>query len=222
MNDTDQTAWILAIFSFVFMWGCTYIVGKFAVQVYLRLTKRANAAKYVKWGKYEEIFRPDPLPEFVLWAVFFAVFAVPLFVASLFSTVPLTDADRIGASGIFYTVAVAIHALLMGSTLEIARFKVIEAKLNDIVGLKAVFHKQFSISELIATYEALYLAPRMFWEEYAELPEEDVTEDTSRQYRDLAAPYMYGRSRQDSKTAILIAVLSLVLAVAVAVKERLL
>ena len=55
-------------------------------------------------------------------------------------------------------------------------------------------------------YECLYDAPREFWEEYADLPDDDVNYATNQKYRERAAPYHNRASSGVQRVALLVAV----------------
>ena len=58
-------------------------------------------------------------------------------------------------------------------------------------------------------YECLYDAPREFWEEYADLPD-DVNYATNQKYRERAAPYHNRASSGVQRVALLVAVVGAV------------
>ena len=114
-----------------------------------------------------------------------------------------------------------MYAALIGLTVRSERIKNIADKTKTLNNLKEVFHQKFSVSELLSMYEALRPAPPLFWEEYANLPDEQVTQETNRIYRERAAPYGHSQASKYNRTVIVVAVLTLLLTAILVAKELL-
>lgn len=200
---------------------CVYafFLARTFYQVALRLSKKTNRSLYRKWGVEEELFWPRPLAWFVGWTVA-VVFSAPFtFVAALFSTLLVTDASRIGGEQFYNTFTFFFAAFLLGFAAESQRFEDIKRKVNRLEGLREVFHHRFSISELLSVYESLQQSPQLFWEEYTQLPDEEVNEETNRKYRERAIPYRDSQSSRYNRIIIVVAALTLCVAVLLAGRE---
>ena len=90
-------------------------------------------------------------------------------------------------------------------------------KRRELDALGLVFHERFPASEILSMYECMRAAPRVFWEEYANLPAVQVTEATNRKFRERAAPYAVDQSQTAQRTNLAVAVVAVVVALFVAV-----
>ncbi len=70
-------------------------------------------------------------------------------------------------------------------------------------------------------YEVLHSAPQLFWDEYADLPDKEVSYDNNHRYRERAAPYGHSQSSRYNRIIITVAVLTLLLTAILAGKELL-
>ena len=73
-------------------------------------------------------------------------------------------------------------------------------------GLRPVFHRRFPPSEILSMREAMRNAPNLFWEEYAALPDVQVTEANNRRFRERVLPYATGRGHGLQSLSVLVAV----------------
>ena len=64
-----------------------------------------------------------------------------------------------------------------------------DRKRRELEGLRPIYRQRFPASELMSMYDCLRVAPRVFWEEYKDLPDVQVSEATNRRFRERAAPY---------------------------------
>ncbi len=105
-----------------------------------------------------------------------------------------------------------------GILLAYARIWNILEKIDKLTKLPSPFHKQFRVTELLSMYEALRFAPPIFWEEYCNLEEGQISYDNNRRYRESAAPFQHSSLNVNNKLMLGIAIFVLIFtAVSVAI-----
>ena len=114
-----------------------------------------------------------------------------------------------------------MYAAAIGLMVEYQRVRHIEDKTRTLDDLREVFHQRFRPSELLSMYEGLRSAPPLVWKEYADLPDDQINQETNRSYRERATPFGHSRSSRDNRLVLVVAVLTLVLTALVAGKELL-
>ena len=88
-----------------------------------------------------------------------------------------------------------------------------DARLEMFESLRPVFRNRFTVTEILSMRECLRVAPRIFWEEYTNLPAMQVNEATNRKFKERAAPYQARRGEVTQRTMLLVAVAAALLAV---------
>ena len=74
---------------------------------------------------------------------------------------------------------------------------------------------------MLSVYESLRHAPQLFWDEYADLTDDKVNEETNSKYREIAAPFHQNWSRQTTIILVGIAVIGLLVSVGLGVRDLL-
>ena len=87
------------------------------------------------------------------------------------------------------------------------------ARLEMFECLRHIFRNRFTVTEILSMCECLRVAPRIFWEEYTNLPAVQVNEATNRKFKERAAPYQTRRGEVTQRTMLLVAVAAVLLAV---------
>lgn len=213
MANVDWSHWAVVIFFFGLMCVYAFLLARIAFQVVLRLSKKINRSLYRKWGVEEDLLWPHPRAWFIGWGIGVALGALFTFVIALFSTLLITEPSRVGGDQIYDTFSFFFMGFILGAAVEWRRFEDLQRKVKRLDGLRDVFHNRFKVSELLSVYESLQHSPPLFWEEYTDLPDEEVNEETNRKYRELAAPYRYNQSSRHNRITIVVGALTLVVAV---------
>ena len=125
------------------------------------------------------------------------------------------------ADRFYYTVVLANYAFFVGFAVEAQRIQKITKMTRKLDDLREVFHERFSVSELLSIYEGLRFAPPLFWDEYANLDDDHISQETNRSYLERAAPYVHSQSSRHTMIVIVVAVLTLILTSVLAAKELL-
>ncbi len=219
MTNVSYMEWAVVIFLFGLMCAYSFFLGDLATQVLLRLQSRGKISSYKKWGVYKELFRFDPLIWLIAWGAFVVISTVFTFLAAFLSTMLVAESTTSGFDRFQYTLVFAINAAFIGFAMEAQRIKNITDKTRALDDLRSVFHQRFSPSELLSIYEALRLTPRLFWEEYANLPDHQISQNTNRIFRARAAPFGHSQSSRYNKIVIVVAVITLVFTAVLAAKE---
>ena len=219
MTNASYTEWTFVIFLLGLMSACSFAFGDLATQVILRLKIRGERSSYQKWGVAKELFRPNSIAWLVGWGIVVVISTVFTFFLAFVSTVLVAEGTTSGADRFQYTLIVAMYAALIGLMVESERVKNITDMTKKLDDLKEAFHERFSISELLSMYEGLRPAPPLFWEEYANLPDDKINHETNHSYRERAAPYGHSQSSKYNRIVIVVAVLTLLLTAILAAKE---
>ena len=199
----------------------SFVFGELATQVSLRLKSRGKCSSYQKWGVDKELFRPKSIVSLLGSGVAAAISSILAFYLAFLSTDLVTEATTSAIDRFQTTLVVAMYAVFIGFMVEYQRFKKIADMTKKLDDLKEPFHEKFPISELLSMYEELRPAPPLFWEEYAGLTDDQVSQQTNRIYRERAAPYGHSRSIRYNKIVIVVAALTLLVAAISAVRELL-
>ena len=200
--------WTLTIVLFAIMVAYTFLLGRYFVDALVRVSSKRKSS-YRKWGVERDLFWPMPLVWFVLYGIVFVIGTVVTFLMAFASTTLMPGVSTVGTEQFWDTLVIASYGLTIGFVVEISKFSGIDRKVKDLDGLRDTFLECSSISDLLATYEALRPAPKLFWEEFTQLPDDDVGEDSNFRFRERAAPYRYTQSRQHNLTILTIAILTL-------------
>ena len=145
------------------------------------------------------------------WLIFAALTAFCLWMSLIEGALPPIGEEAEG--GDETTVVIAVYALLAGSAIEWVRFRKIRAKQQSLDCLRPVFHARFPASELLSMYECMRDAPRLYWDEYANLPAVEVNEANNQRFRERVAPYRHSQLDHLQRVAIIAALVAAALAV---------
>ena len=198
----------ITIFLFAAMIAYTFLLGRYSVEAFVRAFSKRKAS-YRKWGVERDLFWPGPLVWFILHGSFLAIGTLFFFWLAFASTTLIPVVSTPGAEQFADTFVIAFYGLMIGSIVEFNKFSGIDQKVKDLDGLRDTFLERSSISDLLSTYEALSPAPKLFWEEFTQLADEDISEDSNLRFRERAAPYRYTQSRRYNQTILAIAILTL-------------
>ena len=211
MNDLDFASWALVIFFFSLMCLFSYELGNFIIQTIFRLKGRHRRTSYEKWGVGSDILRP-------VSSVWFAILGAFIVLATIFfgflafgSTALLIEETLPTRDQLYQTLTFAMYALSMGLLVESERIKRITNKTTQLDDLRDIYHERFKVSEILSMYECLKAAPPLFWQEYTQLPDEEINEETNRSYRLRAEPYSNLQSGSYTRVIIVVAILTLLL-----------
>ena len=219
MTEVDLSHWAVVTFFFGLMCGYAFLLARIVFQVALRLSKRIDRSLYRKWGLEEDLYWPLSGAWFIGWGVLVVLGAAFTFVFALFSTLLVTDASRVGGDQIYETFNFFFIGLILGATVEWQRFENIQRKVKKLDGLRQIFHDRFSVSELLSVYESLQHSPPLFWDEYTQLADDEVDEETNRKYRERSDPYRYSQSSRHNRIIIVVTILTLIVGAILAARE---
>lgn len=195
------------------------LLGKILADVFIRLDQSRKRPQYRKWGAEEEIFWPKSAVWFFAGAVCFGAVSVYfsylflLFLSSQFTgEIKVDPQSNVFQRGVSSIVVVIFIGIWMRSMSVVG---VIE-KVSKLEKLPSLFSEKFTASELLSMYESLRHAPTLFWEEYANLPDEEVNEMTNSKYRERAAPFVESKLYTHNRAILSWQVITVILAAVVA------
>ena len=219
VTESSFSPWAALIASFGLMCVFAFFFARYAFQGLLRLAKRQERPLYRKWGVDEELFWPTSAPWFICVVIAGIFGSAVTYLIALFTAILVTDDIWLGANPYYDTFVAFSIAIVLGASVESQRFDDVQRKVNRLEGLRGIFHERFSASELLSVYESLQHSPTLFWEEYTQLPDEEVGEETNRKYRERAVPFRDSQSIKYNRITITVAALTFVVAVLLAGRE---
>ena len=163
-------------------------ISKLLAWLYISKLRPGIYASYRHWSMEKEVenlvqawLHIPMLVLLALWSFWTLGFALS-FMPAIVATTGFLDTP--GPLVLFWPVA------FLASTLWVLQeHDALGRKRRELAGLRQVYHQRFPVSELLSMYECLRVAPRVFWEEYKDLPAVQVNETTNRRFRERAAPY---------------------------------
>ena len=209
MAEISIESWIIVILLFGFMGLSFFNLGVLAIQIIFRRRSRQHRKSYEKWGVEADLFRPNSSMWFALRSVAVVVGTALMGLVAFLFTALLIEETLPRTDQLYYTIMVALYALFVGLLIESNRIRRITEMTGKLDDLREVFHQRFSVSELLSMYENLRPTPPLFWEEYANLRDHEIKEDTNRRYRRRATPYSNIQFGKYSRIIIVVAVLTL-------------
>ncbi|MDE2899544.1 MAG: hypothetical protein OXN15_00740 [Chloroflexota bacterium] len=209
MTDASNSEWVVVIFYFGLMCVYSFGLGLLTIQALLRLKSRDNRLSYQKWGVDKELFQPNSVTSLIVFGISAIVITILAFYTTYLSTEVILEGVTTNADRLAYTLFFAGSAFIGGLYWEARRVKQITDKIKTLDDLREVFHQRLSPSELLSVYEALSPAPSLFWDEYAGLPADQVSEETNRSFRERAAPYGLSRAIRYNRIAIVVMLVTL-------------
>ncbi|MXZ90164.1 MAG: hypothetical protein F4W95_00580 [Chloroflexi bacterium] len=177
-----------------------------------RIYPRAYAS-YLRWGMEREV---ENQAQTWLHGTMFPVLVLLSFVTvSIFTTTLapiLTEAmgflDTLGELSVFWAVAFLVSIIWV-----LQEHTIFDRKRQALDDLRPTYRQRFTPSELLSMYECLRAAPPLFWREYQNLPDVQVTEATNQKFRERAAPYSSRGSNVLQRRAFIAAVVAVLAAV---------
>ncbi len=205
MNAVELINWAVIAFFFGLMMAYAYWFGSYITRGAGRLGARRNRASLQKWGVEREIFWPASSYLFVLLGIALICGVILTFFLAFISTLTTLDfplgvsrRDRIklllDSEQFRVTLSIALVAAWAGFWVNFMRLWSITEKVKALNGLREVFHQRFSVPEILSMYESFQPAPPLFWEAYISQPDEEVSEETNRKFREWVAPYRYSQA----------------------------
>ena len=212
MGDVGYFGWALAVFFYMLMAGNSWYAGIYTNQLLLRLGHGQSKASFQKWGVEDELLRHKSLKEFIVACILFLIFLLLTYFAALFSAVLVTESSPFASNQLWFTLYVAVSAFSLGYSSEMTRTRNILLKVRKLDNLKDVFRQRFTPSEILSMYESLLPGPPIIWEEYANLPEEEIGHETNDKYRRLVEPYRHRQSTGHNRTMVVLTAIALLIA----------
>ena len=210
MISAEIVRWGTVVFLFGLMALYAFPVGRYIVQAVYRLIRGRILESLRKWGVEDEVFQPKSDLMFILVGLVLLVGILFTFSSAFISTFLISESPFAGgrpfsikllvdSRQLKVTLSVAVFSAWTGFWVEYIRLWRICDKVKALNGLRPIFHKRFSVPEILSIYESFRPAPPLFWEAYANLPENDINEETNRKFRELVAPYRYSQSRSHNQ-----------------------
>ena len=175
----------------------TVVLGEALFKTLARwlMTRKWNQrtlARYRHWGMETQVLRRPY--RWVDWAIVLPLYALHLSATYLLA-VPVamnTPPFRDHPSNLtVLLVSCAVNAI----PLAMRRIFLPQGENGKLDALRPVFHARFPVTEILSMYECLKVAPRIFWEEYTNLPAVQINESTNRRFRERVTPYSTGLTK---------------------------
>ena len=188
-------------------------LSKLFIWLYMTKLRPEAYANYQHWGMEKEIenqvqawLHIAMLPLLALWSLC----TIPAVVAT---AAPII-AKSIGfLDTTVQQVLVWLVAFLSATAWVFLEHDAIDRKRQELESLRSIYRRRFPVTELLSMYECLRVAPRIFWEEYKDLPDVQISEATNQKFRERAAPFSSSGGNTLQRRAIVIAVFAVLAAV---------
>lgn len=221
MNTVGSSDWAFVVFSLVLLVVAFYLLGSYFAQSsarFIAVVKKTRET-LAEWGVERDVYWPANNLLFTARGIGHVLIGVAIFGLFLHATASLDFVSLLGGS-LVVTIRIALYSLWLGFSLRYIRANSVQNKLIALLRLRLIFHQRFKRSDLLSMYESLRQAPPIFWEEYTNLPDKEVNEETNRKFREWVTPYQYSQSRSHNRfmqaatvIAIGLAVISAVIAI---------
>lgn len=146
---------------------------------------------------------------FAVWFAFSAWVAYGL-------ALPVVD-GLIGDLGQPVLLSSWLFTLLLAMLWRHERLRKANRKIHELDSLGPIFHQRFPPSELLSMYECMASAPPLFWAEYKNLKEWQISEATNRKYRERVAPYNIREHSSFQRIALRLTLATILLAAGTAI-----
>ena len=196
MNNLNSADWVASIFIFLMLAAYPYFLGQYVMEVLVRFAFRKRQPDYCKWGVDRDLFWPNSRMWFIAWGILAVFITALIIVFAILSGVPQKVAAATGRDHNDLMIITGVFGFYMGFVLKANAVQGTRRQLERLDSLREIFHQRFPKSELLSMYESLNPAPKLFWDEYSRLPDEDVNEQSNQNFRVRAAPYVQKQSRR--------------------------
>lgn len=211
MSNLNSSDWVIFVIVVVGMAGYTYLLGQHFSEAAGRWLFLGRHLVYQKWGVDRDVFWPNSRLQFIGLGILIGLGTGVMVGLAHFNDSPKAVAGEVGIGLYDLLVSVGSYGFIIGAVLKAQTVFRAHRQVEDLEGLGEVFHQRFARSELLSMYEALRLAPRLFWEEYSKLSEHEISEQSNNKYRMRAAPYLHKQSSRYSRLGISVATIALAL-----------
>ena len=194
MSGSDWT--LFAFFTALAVSSCL-VLGMGLVDFYIRFAWRNERSLFRRWGVEQDIISIESHWRFGLWlAILGAGSAYLAYIFIALVGFVFGGIQDFTLKGEFFdrSVAILCMVLIAGGTWRAYRAGVSSEKARRLDQLPPYFIQTVGASELVATYDSLAQAPDLFWQEFSDLGDYEVTREASRRYRELASHYRALRS----------------------------
>ena len=222
MSEVTSSDWAVTVLGLGVVALYCFFLGYYLVQLIERMDLEKKRKLYRKWAVEKDIFGPQSE-----WVLAF-LFASHVLGASMFIFIVISAESiemTIAASNFDHKMIigmVSFYAFFAGLILKNQSVTNVRMKVNLLEGLAEVYHKRFSVPELLSMYESLRWAPPNFWEEYSNLPHHNITQKTNQEYREWAASFRHTETSNYSRALMTVTILIFLLTAAILVVELLL
>ena len=207
MGTINLTDWAFMVLFFAFMVAYSYLLGEYVVRAMARVSERHRISDYRKWGVERELFYPVSLRWFIAWGTVIVLVLAFTFLLAAVSLSFLKEHITFVEEPVERTFGIALLSWIAGLFRATLHFIAIREKVQKLTDLHPALHQRFGVAELLGMYETLRFAPAIFWEEYANLDETQINDDTNQKYRASAAPYQHSQVHLTNTVMITITVL---------------
>ena len=164
--------------------GLSLCMARLALRFDTRKDRPRLICRFRHWGMDETILDGPSIWATLIFSVWFVFSALTAYNLAL----PVI-AGLIGDMGQAVLLSTWLLILMMAILWHHERVRKANRKIQELDSLDPVFHQRFAPSELLSMYECMSLAPPLFWTEYKNLKEWQISEATNRRYRERVAPY---------------------------------
>ena len=206
------TALLFWVASVLMAAGLSWCLARLLLSLDTRKDRTRRICRFQHWGMDETILDGPSIWSTLFFAAWFAFSALAAYGLAL----PVID-DLIGDMGQPVLLSTWLLTLLLAILWRHERFRKARLKIHELDSLDPVFHQRFPPSELLSMYECMSSAPPLFWAEYKNLKEWQISEATNRKYRERVAPYNIHEHSSFQRIALWLTLATILLATGTAI-----
>lgn len=184
--------WLLFTFFTAFALFSTWVFGSALAEAAARWLLKGERPVYRRWGVEDEIF---VIVSNWRFAVLFPIVVLGcaymsyLFVISVQFVFGESTTVDFQSDPFNRVVSILMMTLIVGLFWRMYKIDLARSKAARLERLPAYFQESLGIPGLVATYDSLVYAPRMFWDAFSELGNGELTFESSRRFQELGGQY---------------------------------
>ena len=175
MTSNGELIWGVIVFSHLLMVLYCYLLGSHSLQLLSRKFDRKTREKYRRWKVDQDLFPPTSALSITAKIASLILLVTITVSLAAGSTYLLVESVQISIDQTKTTLILAADAMFLGCLGGYSRFWSMNEKIKQLEALRMVFRAKFSVAEIWSMYESLRHAPALFWEEYKNLPDVEVS-----------------------------------------------
>ena len=189
--------------SVFFVIAATDAVSRVLLRLYVTKRRSEILIKFRNWGMEREAFGESS----VFVSVVLCLWTIGTLYATITFALPVVGEYTVDNSPYGWS-AVLLVVIFLQFRWVMNGYKYIDFKRQKLEALPKVFYERFSVSEILSMYECLRAAPGIFWEEYTNLQDWQVSRATNQVFRERVAPFGVSQADTHQRAILVLTILT--------------